>query len=982
MATSREHLGAPTETDTPVEFDPPARCPHIDLTSGDGWVLQDSDGVVVDVEANGGTLFGWSAIELLNGAARSLVHPDDREIATKVRDRVRVEGGAQLLQLRLRARNGRWLWVEVVLSAVPTVGGRLGRYTCAALRDVSARYVGYEAMSLLVDLRQVIAASPSTTTAWSRTLERVGTLASFDAAVVWEPTDDGVEATHRWSRTSDVDGAGRCIRCRESTRSAVVDSWTDRHPVWSRLPSHHCPDGRSGADILLVSVLASDGVVAVVELRGRRRDDRLETETRLISELFAHVGDAVRRKTAETDLALARQRFELAFSEASIGMALVAPDGTFIEANDALCKLLERSADEIRSIGFQAVTHPDDLEGDEAYVTQMLSGEIGSYQLEKRYIRPTGDIVWGLLSVSLVRDPSGAPVHFISQIQDVTAQKAAERQLERSVARFRAAFDDSALGMALVALDGDERGTIVEANDEMLRICGGEGGDIVGSGVDRLIEPDPVAFTFERMLALSPDDQAMRAELKSRSTSDGERWLRVVAAPVRHDDDDLGRFVVLQVEDITDERRIQAEVTHLALHDALTGLPNRVLMLDRIQRARERSERTQQYFGVLFIDLDNFKDVNDTYGHGHGDRLLVGVADRFRSGLRPSDSAARLGGDEFIVMCEDLGEDEMQAHAELAIIAARLHAEMAAPIVVEGDEFWVSASIGSHVSFGSNESVRAILSNADTAMYEAKAQGRSRTEVYDAAVRAGAAERLAVANDLRAALGNDQMYMAYQPIVDLATHDIVAAEALLRWAHPDRGEVGPANFIPVAEESNLIVDVGQFVLERVCAALAAPGAPAGYVTLNVSARQLSQSDFVARVLACLDVWCVDPGRLAIELTESVLVEASTSAHRQLSELRDAGLRIGIDDFGTGYATLRSVKDLPVTFLKIDRSFVSGLTTDRDDLMISKAVIGLADALGLDTIAEGVETLEQAEVLRDLGCPHAQGYFFGRPGPLI
>lgn len=980
MVTSSEKPDAPSARYTGAR---PARTSPVDLSSVDGWVIQDSDGVVVDVQTAGGTLFGWSHRELLHGATGSLVHPDDREINAEVRNRVRTEGGSQALQLRFRARNGRWLWVEVLLSAEPSVGGRLGEFTGAVVRDVSARYVGHEALSLLIDLRHVIAASASTTVAWHRTLERICTLGSFDEAIVWEPTRDGLGVSESWPREAQRSEGSSCESCEELIRRDVAATWQDTYPVWASVPSHDCLARRADADVLFVSVLASDGVIAVVELHGRRRDDRLESETRLISEMLAHIGDALRRKAAETDLAVARRRFELAFSEASIGMALVAPDGAFIEANAALCALLERSNEQIQGLGFQAVTHPDDLEADVAYVAQMLAGEITSYQMEKRYLRPSGDFVWGLLSVSLVRDAAGEPLHFISQIQDVTAQKAAERQLERSVARFRAAFDDSALGMALIALDSPERGVIIEANDEMHRICAGatDIDDVVGSGVDRIIEQAPGVFTFDDMLDLTTEDPAMRAELKARSAGDDERWLRVVAAPVRHEDEDFGRFVVLQVEDITDERRVQAEVTHLAMHDALTGLPNRVLMTDRIQRAQNRSARTHQHFGVLFIDLDNFKDVNDTFGHGHGDRLLVGVADRFRLGLRPGDSAARLGGDEFIVMCEDLSDDEVRAREELAVIAARLHAQLSVPIDVEGEEFWVSASVGSHVSIGSRESVRSILSNADTAMYEAKAQGRSRTEVYDAAVRAGAAERLSVTSELRTALGHDEMYMAYQPIVDLTTHDTVANEALLRWTHPDKGEIGPASFIPVAEASHLIVDIGKFVLERICAALSASGVPAGYVAMNVSARQLSQSDFATLVLASIAHGGIDPSRLAIELTESVLVEASTSAHHQLTELRDAGLRVGIDDFGTGYATLRSVKDLPVTYLKIDRSFVSGLATSRDDVMISKAVIGLADALGLDTIAEGVETREQADILCDLGCPHAQGYLFGRPTQL-
>lgn len=950
-------------------------CVDLDLTLVDGWILQGADGVIVDIGVTDGTLLGWTTADLVSDTAQSMLHPGDREIATKVRDRVRVEGGSQTLHLRARAKNGRWVWVETVFHPAPLPDGRLGERTCVTVRDVSDRYLGHEVMSLLVDLRQTVAAATTARSAWQRTLSLVSQLVPFDTAVAWEDTSSGIAATEEWVRHPDPEP--RCPRCLDALRSEVRAAWGDPLPRRVALPAHRCIGRTALPSTLLVKVLGADGTAAVVEFVGSQVDDT-SSAVQLVGEAFGQIGDALRRKHTETELALARRRFELAFTEASIGMALVAPDGGFVDANDALCKLLGRTRDEIKEVGFQAVTHPDDLEADVAYVNRMLAGETGTYQLEKRYLRPNGEVVWGLLSVSLVRDDAGNPLHFISQIQDITPHKEAERQLQQSVARFRAAFDDSALGMALVPLDGDGRGLIIEANDQMRRIFGCD--DLVGAAVDRLVEIDESVFTSDDLLALTPEAPAIRVEVKAAATEE-ECWLRLVAAPVRLEDEEHGRFVVLQVEDITDERRVQAEVTHLALHDSLTGLPNRVLMMDRIERAQERSERTGHHFGVLFVDLDNFKDVNDTFGHGHGDGLLVSVADRLRGGLRPNDSAARLGGDEFVVMCEDLSTDVELAKRELAAIADRLHDRLAPPIVFQGDELFVSASVGSHVSYGLREPVRAVVSNADTAMYQAKSRGRSRTEVYDAAVRARAAERLTVAKELRAAVSSDQFHVAYQPIVDLADDRPVAAEALLRWTHPELGSVSPADFIPVAEESGLIVEIGQYVLERVCAVLAGSNSPPGYLTVNVSARQLSQSDFVSRVMTALEVWGVDANRLALELTESVLVEASTSSHRQLAELRDAGLRIGIDDFGTGYATLRAVRDLPVTFLKIDRSFVSRLTTDDDDLTISKAVIGLADALGLDTVAEGVETREQADLLRELGCPHAQGYFFGRPAPL-
>ncbi len=705
----------------------------------DGWIVQDADGVIIDLVSRDDTIFGWAPADVLHDAALSLVHPDDRAIVWKARNRVRTDGGIQPLHIRVRAQNGRWLWVEVVFRAVRTPDGEPGLLTGATLRDVSDLYVEREAMALLIDLRQLIASASTISDAWQFGLDRLGRLASFTGALVWERASVGLSATNLWRlESTEVDHPEACDECQAAVHSYIERAWHDGDPIWVARPRHECLAGDdSTGEVLLVPTLSAGDVIAVVEFRGRRADDSHGIETQLIAEVVGQLGDAVRRKTAETELKLARRRFELAFSEASIGMALVAPDGSFVEANDALCKLLERSVDELRAIGFQAVTHPDDLEVDVSYVNKMLAGEISTYQMEKRYIRPDGAVVWGLLSVSLVRDEADVPVHFISQIQDITSLKEAESQLERSMARFRAAFDDSALGMALVSIDRGRHGVIAEANEEIQRICGEGIDDLVGQNVDVLVDHDPEGTFFASMLELASDDPTLRAEMPAKRTADGQRWLRLVAAPVRHDNGDPARFVVLQVEDITEQRRIHAEMSHLALHDSLTGLPNRALMLDRIRRAQERSERSQQHVGLLFIDLDNFKDVNDMHGHRHGDRLLEGVADRFRAVLGNSDSAARLGGDEFVILCEDLDGDRVAAKRELAAIADRLHHQLVVPLEVEGSRFCVTASIGSHVSRGLRESVGAVLSNADTAMYQAKALGRSRTEIYDESLPEG-----------------------------------------------------------------------------------------------------------------------------------------------------------------------------------------------------------------------------------------------------
>lgn len=402
--------------------------------------------------------------------------------------------------------------------------------------------------------------------------------------------------------------------------------------------------------------------------------------------------------------------------------------------------------------------------------------------------------------------------------------------------------------------------------------------------------------------------------------------------------------------------------------------------MDRIRTAQLRSRRSGTRFGILFADLDKFKNVNDSFGHEAGDELLRVVADRFRTDLRPGDTAARIGGDEFVVLCEGLSPDDGEAAGELDAIADRLHACLRAPVVLDSREVFVTISIGMNVVDGPDDDIRTLLSNADTAMYRAKARGRSRSETYDATLRMEAIDRLQIDSELHHAVDRQQLTVVYQPIVELPNGRVCGAEALLRWHHPELGQVRPDMFIDVAEDSELIVDLGDFVMDQVGLYLGTRAPESFYVTANVSARQLSRTDFVDTVERTLERHRLAPHQLAVELTENVLMDAAGSSLSQLNRLRSLGVRVGVDDFGTGYASLTYLKQLPVSFVKIDRSFVSGLVDDPDDRTIADAVIGLAAALDLDVVAEGVETEKQAEILTELGCAYAQGYLYGRPAP--
>ncbi len=430
-----------------------------------------------------------------------------------------------------------------------------------------------------------------------------------------------------------------------------------------------------------------------------------------------------------------------------------------------------------------------------------------------------------------------------------------------------------------------------------------------------------------------------------------------------------------------ERRRSEAETRHLALHDPLTGLPNRALFRDRLQHALARSRRREGTLAVLFLDVDNFKVVNDSLGHEAGDELLTALAPRLAEAVRSGDTVARFGGDEFVLLCEEVADEQ-----EAIEIAQRVKECFARPLQIAGGEHYVTASIGVALPSAGHDGPESLLRDADAAMYQAKERGRARYEVFDADMRASAVKRLQVEAELRRALERDEMRLVYQPVIDVDSGRIVAVEALLRWHHPERGMVPPLDFIPVAEESGLIVPLGAWVLRQAMRKavhwrrLCGPDETPVVVSVNLSARQVSEPDLVPTVARLLEETQVDPRQIALEITETVLVEDTTTAAKTLQELEQLGVRLVLDDFGTGYSSLGYVKRFPLSFLKIDRSFVAELGGDGRNEAIVSAISEMARALGARVVAEGVETEAQLDGIRKLGCELAQGYLFSRPVP--
>lgn len=457
-----------------------------------------------------------------------------------------------------------------------------------------------------------------------------------------------------------------------------------------------------------------------------------------------------------------------------------------------------------------------------------------------------------------------------------------------------------------------------------------------------------------------------------------DRWVLCRAIAVRDENGKAYRMAG-SMTDITIRKRAEQQLLRDAFYDSLTGLPNRALLMDRLEHTWKRAVRNNSHvFAVMFLDLDRFKVINDSLGHNIGDELLVKVSGRLRDCVRTADTVARLGGDEFVILLEDSKEAE-----DVRYTAERILEVLREPFVIDGTEMFITCSIG--IVLSSTEDYlksEDLLRDADTAMYQAKAKGKARYEFFDRSMHAHAVTALQLGSELRKGLEKKEFRLHYQPIISLLTGQTISVEALIRWEHPRRGLVMPDEFIPHAEESGLIAPIGEWVLRTACSQIKAwndSGMPRLTVAVNLSPRQLKQKNFVEMVKEILDETGLDAELLDLEITERVIMEDSQEIMDMLRRLRELGVHLSIDDFGTGYSSLSYLPRLPVNSVKIDRSFISRMTNDPQNFEIIRSVVSLSSLLGLESTAEGVETVDQLEKLKEIGCSQSQGYLFCKPG---
>jgi diguanylate cyclase (GGDEF)-like protein/PAS domain S-box-containing protein len=558
--------------------------------------------------------------------------------------------------------------------------------------------------------------------------------------------------------------------------------------------------------------------------------------------------------------------------------------------------------------------------------------------------------------------------------QDVTGRFQAEAQLAQSEERYRLTFDNAAVGLA----QSDSKGRITRVNNKLCQILGYEQEELLGIRFPRLIHAD------DRADAQAMISRVLAGELQNYSRErrylhkDGRViWTNATVSCQRFEGQQAGLIVVL--DDISARKHMQAELIRLASHDGLTGLPNRTLLQDRLNKALALARRNQRQVAVMYLDLDHFKDINDSHGHAAGDALLAEVARRLTTLVRDTDTVARLGGDEFVIVLESLGECDAAAYRARAIVQA-----ISSPFRYKGRELYTSASVGVAMYPSDGVVPDDLLKHADSAMYRAKESGRNAIQFYTADIDARLLRRLEISDGLRHALERDELRLHFQPKLRTDSGQLVGAEALLRWVRSDGTHVAPEEMIPVAEETGMILAIGQWVLEQACrqaVAWRAQGFSDLRVSVNLSARQFRNQDIIQVVRQTLRKTKCPAGALELEITESVLMEQPDEMASVLGRLQSMGVRLSIDDFGTGYSSLSYLRNFPIHELKVDRSFIENMADNPNHSAIVDAVIKLAHSLGLTVLAEGVETLEQLHCLRAQGCDHVQGFLFSRPLPV-
>ena len=656
-------------------------------------------------------------------------------------------------------------------------------------------------------------------------------------------------------------------------------------------------------------------------------------------------------------LSLSQSEIRTIFDTVDAAIVVYLPDGTMEDCNAQACAALfnGREYEELQGKRLEDIGCCHGHVEKEVLASDNQSGE---YQLDGR---------WYSISAKSVLDERGELEKTVFLYTDITEQKWALKEL----GIYASVFDNTAEGILVADADTN----ILYINRAFSEITGYGRDEVVGKKPNIFQSGMHDAEFYKEMWASLYSSDHWRGEILDRRKDGTLIPLWQALSCVRDDKGGVTNYISV-IHDISPLKETQTQLDHLAHHDPLTDLPNRLLLQDRLTQAIRRGLRSDNSTAVLFIDLDRFKTINDSLGHHVGDLLLRAVAKRLTTILRSSDSVARLGGDEFVIMLEDLGSrKEAEQMANKVITALR------EPFVINQHELHIGCSIGISIAPEDGKDTNTLLKNADTAMYQVKDSGRDGFHVYSMELSEKADEKLRIENALRKVIREKGFYLQYQPIVDAYSERVISAEALLRWRCVEFGDVSPARFIPVAEESNLIIPIGNIVLDLAVEQYLVwreQGIELDYLSVNVSGPQLYHGGFASDLIDILKQNSISGDHFQVEITENVLMDNMERCVSQLNKLREYGIRIAIDDFGTGYSSLSYLRSLPLDIIKVDRSFVSDIPGDKNDSVIAHAIVSLAQSLELESIAEGIETDEQRDFMRSIGCHRFQGFYYSRP----
>ena len=720
--------------------------------------------------------------------------------------------------------------------------------------------------------------------------------------------------------------------------------------------------GRDLPFIIISGAIGED--LAVAAIKAGAHDYLLKSNLkRLIPAIERELQAAQARRTHFQS----EQRFRATFEQAAVGIAHVGLDGRWLRVNHKLCVITGFTEEELLTRDRPSITYPDDMPDELDSRQKLLAGEVPSSTKEIRYVRKDDSLVWVNLTWSLTRTVTGEPDYFIEVIEDITERKEATEQL-RLFARI---FDTINEGVVVT----DSTNNIVSVNPAFSSITGYSAAEAIGKNPRMLHSGLMDKVFYDKMWQSINKTGRWQGEISDRRKN-GESYVEWLSISTMKDERGEFSHHIAVVSDISERKAAEEHMVYIAQHDFLTDLPNRMMLHDRLTQAIAHAGREQRKVAVMFLDLDRFKAINDTLGHLVGDKLLKIVASRITSVARVSDTVSRLGGDEFAIMLPYIENMD-----DIATIAVKLLTSVAGPCVIDGNDIEVTTSIGISVFPEDGDDSESLIAHADAAMYQAKGNGRNNYQFFTHEMNRRTLERMAIKNKLSHALERNELFLLYQPQVDLQSGRIIGAEALVRWDHSLYGNVLPAQFIPIAEENGLIPPIGEWVLREACRQnqkWRKLGLMKITMAVNLSAVQFRQKNLGEIIKDVLHESGLAPSGLELEITEGIVMQDAEAAILLLEDMKAMGLKLSVDDFGTGYSSLSYLKRFPIDKFKIDQSFVHDLATDTDDAVIVSTIISMAHSLKLKVIAEGVETAEQLAFLKQQGCDEIQGYYFSKP----